>query len=314
VKDHYSKDEMQKASLFILLPTIYTILGIFVFQYPLQEIVSQILFIPLFGGLILLCIGSFLPGERIRNTWIRITGWIVFSFYWATQPNTLYWGEQQDIVNAFLCIAGIYVLFYLAYHEWNSLKTKKKMPHLRWIAGASAIAGIIYFIFELTPLAPWLIESVAAQSAFLLRIATGEEVLLNGPFISYKAAHIRIIFACTAVQSMVIFVGMILPLPNVPWKRKGVGLLITIVPVYLLNLIRNALITYLVGIYGDGFFSIAHNYIGKGGSLIALVLLLFIVVKVVPEVFDHILFLTDLPKEKGPIEVLFKRILGRKGS
>jgi archaeosortase A len=312
VKDQKSKDEMQKASLFIFLPIIYTILGIFVFQYPLQDMVQQILFIPLFGGLLLLCIGSFLPGDVKRNTWLRITGWIVFSFYWATQPNTLYWGEEQDIVNAVLCIAGIFVLFYLAYQDWYSMTTKKRIPSLQWIAGASSLAGLIYFIFELTPLAPWLIESVAAQSAFLLQVATGEQVLLNGPFLSYKAAHIRIIFACTAVQSMVIFVGMILPLPDVPWKRRATGLLITVVPVYLLNLIRNALITYLVGIYGEGFFSIAHNYIGKGGSLIALVLLLFIVVKVVPEVFDHILALTDLPKEKGPLENWAQKFIGRK--
>lgn len=293
---------MQRASLFILLPTLYTILGIFVFQYPLQENIQQLLFIPLFGGLILLCLGSFLPGNHTRNIWLRIIGWIIFSAYWATQPNTLYWGEEQDIVNALLCIVGIYVLFYIAYHDWYSLKNNKSNNSLQWIAGASSIAGLIYFLFELTPLASWLIEVVAAQSAILLSIATGENVVLNGPFLSYKLAHIRIIFACTAVQSMVIFIGMMLPLPNVTWKRKTIGLLITVIPVYFLNLVRNALITYLVGIYGQGFFGIAHNYIGKGGSLIALIILLFIVIRIVPEVFDHILFLTDLPKEIGPIE------------
>ena len=299
---------MQHASLFILLPTIYIILGIFVFQYPLQENIQQILFIPLFGGLILLCLGSFLPGDHTRNIWLRIIGWIVFSAYWATQPNTLYWGEEQDIVNACLCIIGIYVLFYLAYHDWYNLKNKKNNSSLQWIAGASSIAGLIYLIFELTPLASWLIEVVAAQSAMLLSIATGENVVLNGPFLSYKLAHIRIIFACTAVQSMVIFIGMMLPLPTVSWKRKTTGLLITVIPVYLLNLVRNTLITYLVGIYGQGFFGIAHNYIGKGGSLIALIVLLFIVIRVVPEVFDHILALTDLPKETGPIERWIKQV------
>jgi len=303
---------MQRASLFILLPTLYIILGIFVFQYPLQEHIQQLLFIPLFSGLILLCLGSFLPGNHTRNIWLRIIGWIIFSAYWATQPNTLYWGEEQDIVNAFLCIIGIYVLFYLAYHDWYSLKNNKSNSSLQWIAGASSIAGLIYFLFELTPLASWLIEVVAAQSAMLLSLATGENVVLNGPFLSYKLAHIRIIFACTAVQSMVIFIGMMLPLPNVTWKRKTIGLLITVIPVYLLNLVRNALITYLVGINGQDFFGIAHNYIGKGGSLIALIILLFIVIRVVPEVFDHILALTDLPKEIGPIENWIKQVGRRK--
>ncbi|MFH1013307.1 MAG: archaeosortase A [Thermoplasmatota archaeon] len=312
MKDQQIIKEMRQASFFILLPTIYTLLGLFIFQYPLQSTIKQALPIPLFGGLLLLFIGSFLKGNTKRSAWIRISGWIIFSFYWATQPNTLYWGEEQDIVNAFLCIAGIYVLFYLAYHEWHALTKNKKCSNLQWIAGASALAGLIYFVFEMTPLASSLIDLVAGQSAFLLSLATGENILVNGPFLSYHLAHIRIIFACTAVQSMVIFVGMILPLPNVPLNRKILGLLITVVPVYILNLIRNALITYLVGIYGDGFFGIAHNYIGKGGSLIALVLLLFILIKIVPEVFDQILSLIDLPKESGPIERWIRTNIWRK--
>jgi exosortase/archaeosortase family protein len=136
---------------------------------------------------------------------------------------------------------------------------------------------------------------------------------IEPPMISYKDAVIRIIFACTAVQSMVLFVGMILPLPKVPWKRKITGVLITVLPVYLLNLVRNASIVYLVGIYGPSFFGIAHNYIGKAGSLIALVILLFIVAKILPEIFDDILGLFDLPKRNGPLEVWFRnQVLGKK--
>ena len=67
-----------------------------------------------------------------------------------------------------------------------------------------------------------------------------------------------------------------------------------------------------MGTYGNDFFNIAHNIIGKGGSLIALVILLFIVVKIVPEVFDEILNLTDLYKRNGPIEKTIKKLLGGK--
>lgn len=312
VKDQQIQNDIRWASLFIILPTLYTLLGLFVFQYPLQDSIQKILPIPLFGGLILLCIGSSLPGNSQRNAWIRISGWIIFAFYWATQPNTLYWGEQQDIVNAFLCITGVYVLFYFAYHEWYSIIKNKNSSSLQWIAGASSLAGLIYFVFEMTPLASLLIDLVAGQSAFLLSTISGEEVLVNGPFLSYNLANIRIIFACTAVQSMVIFVGMILPLPNVSIHRKVLGIFITVIPVYILNLFRNVLVTYLVGIYGNEFFGIAHNYIGKGGSLIALIILLFIMIKIVPEVFDQILSLFDLPKESGPIESWMRINLWRK--
>jgi len=110
---------------------------------------------------------------------------------------------------------------------------------------------------------------------------------------------------------MVIFVGMILPLSEVTLKRKMYGLLITIVPIYFLNLIRNALIVYLVK-DDPGLFFMAHNVIGKGGSLLALVILLFIVIKILPEVFDEILDLTDLPKGNGPLENFIKKTVWRK--
>ena len=104
---------------------------------------------------------------------------------------------------------------------------------------------------------------------------------------------------------------MISPLNNVEIKKKIYGLLITVLPVYFLNLIRNAGITYLLGANITDFYT-AHNIIGKGGSLLALIILLFIVVKIVPEVFDEIISLTNLPKREGPIEKQFKKIFGVK--
>ena len=182
---------------------------------------------------------------------------------------------------------------------------------LNWVAGLTAIAGIIYFGIEMTPLEMWLREVVAAQSAWLLNIFTGN-VVQSGIHIEWGLAHINIIFACTGVQSMVLFVGMILPLTKVDAKRKFYGLLVTLVPIYFLNLIRNALVTYLTGIYGSDFFSTAHNIIGKGGSLIALVILLLIVIKIVPEVFDEIICLTDLYKRNGPLGQSIKKIWRKK--
>ncbi len=308
VRDKNSENTF--AWVFLIVPTIFVIIGLLFFSYPLPTEIETILPLPLFVGLILLGLGSFLKKENVTNK-LKIAGWAVFSFYWSTQINSLYFAEQGDIVNAFLCIVGIYVFFYIAYHEWLSLKRNEKVECINWIAGASAIAGLVYSIIELTPLATWLIEVVAAQSGWLLNIFTGN-VSVDGRYISYNIAYIRIIFACTAIQSMVLFVGMMLPLTKVNTKRKIYGLLITVVPIYFLNLIRNAGVTYLVGIYGNDFFNIAHNIIGKGGSLIALVILLFIVVKIVPEVFDEILNLTDLYKRNGPIEKTIKKLLGGK--
>ena len=296
------------AFLFIGLPPIYVIIGILFFPYPLDPIVQKAIAIPLFVGLGLLAFGAF---TKLKNSWIaRMSGWIVFSMYWATQPNTLYFGEEQDIVNAMLCIIGIFVLFYFAYHEWYAAKHHLSQQSLRWIAGASAIAGLIYFIIELTPLALWLIEIVAQHSAGLLSLFISG-VSVEGRYILFNNEVIRIIFACTAVQSMVIFIGILIPLKTIDKKRKTLGIIFTIGTVYFLNLVRNASILYLVGVYGPGFFSIAHNYIGKGGSLLALVAILFILGKYMPEIFDEIFNLIDLTKRNGPIETWIKKITKR---
>ena len=311
--ERYSSRDKAIASLFIIVPIIFVIIELVFhpFRYPgtetiLEETTSIFLFLSLF----LLLIGFLIRKEELGNK-IKILGWAIFAFFWSTQINTLYFGEEGDFINAFLCVAGIFLLFFIAYQEWISLKTKKQIGCLNWAAGVAAIAGIIYFGIELTPLEMWLREVVAGQSAWLLNIFTGN-VHYEGVYIGWEQARVTIIFACTGEQSMVIFVGMILPLKNVNAKKKLYGLLVTVVPVYFLNLVRNALVVYLTGVYGPEFFPTAHNIIGKGGSLVALIILLVIVIKVIPEVFDEILGLTDLYKGDGPLEQSFKKIWGKK--
>ena len=304
-----SNSEGNIAWLFLIVPTILIILGVLYFGYPISEETRMILSIPLFISLILLIAGFFLKVRFANN--LKITGWVVFGFFWSTKINELYFGVDGDIVNAFLCVAGIYVLFYMAYHEWLSLKKKEKVECLNWFAGVASLAGLIYFIVELTPIAPWLIETVAAHSGWLLNLFIGN-VEVYGPNIYIDGVFVvNIIFACTAMQSMVIFVGMILPLRKVSLNKKFYGLLATAVPVYFLNMVRNGLISYLLAEDITSFY-IAHNIIGKGGSLIALVILLLIVIKIVPEVFDEIICLTDLYKRNGPLEKSFSKVFRRK--
>ena len=296
--------------LFLLIPAFLLVIGYTL--YPFSPIVKTLLIIPIFVGLILLFIG-FLLNKKYPGVLLRIIGWCIFGFFWSTQPAFLFFSEGEDFVNASICVIGVFVLFYFAYHEWLSIsKNYKSVSCLNWIAGAASISGLIYYTFEITPLTQWLIEIVAYQSGWFLNIFTGG-VEVFGDNIYYNGEYtVTIIFACTAVQSMVIFIGMILPLKKVEIKKIMYGLIVTIIPVYLLNLMRNALIIFLMGENITSFY-IAHNILGKSGSLIALVALLFIVSKIVPEVFDEIICLIDLRKRKGPIENFMKKIfLGRK--
>jgi archaeosortase A (PGF-CTERM-specific) len=300
------------AILFLLIPTIMLIVGYFIYPYDPDpdRLVMKLLQIPIFLSLILLGIGFLIKKDGIGNK-IKILGWMVFAFYWSTQPATLYISEGGDVFNAVVCIIGVYVLSYIAYHEWLSLKRNENIGCLNWIAGASCIAGLVYYIIERTALQDWMIKVTADQSAWVINaiigdgVAVGDGIFFNGHYV------VTIIFACTAIQAMAIFIGMIGVIPKVDIKRRVYGLLVTLIPIYFLNLFRNAMVVFLVG-NNITDFNIAHNYISKTGSLITLIILLFIVIKIIPEIFDEIISLTDLYKRNGPLEKIAKKIIGRK--
>src|SRR5439155_10578682 len=115
---------------------------------------------------------------------------------------------------------------------------------------------------------------------------------------------VTVILACTAIQSMMIFVAAIACL-RAPVKRKIWGYLVTAPPIYLLNIFRNAGIVYGYkdlqwSMFGMDPFEWMHSYVGKIGSLLALVVIALAVFTLLPELHSNILDLFDLRKRKAP--------------
>ena len=162
------------ALIFFLIPSIMLILGFFVYpiSFPPSEISLILAKIPMFIGLILLAFGFICKQKNLGHI-IRMSGWVVFAFFWSTMPYFLYASEGNDIFNAVVCFIGVYVLVYLAYHEWLSLKLNEEISCLKWIAGASGFAGIIYWGIEFTFLGPALLRIVAEHSAATLNLIMG---------------------------------------------------------------------------------------------------------------------------------------------
>ncbi len=292
--------------LFFISPTIMLWCGFIFFPYPSSPAVYPVVYFPLFLGLLLLGCGFFLKQKKIGSI-LKIIGWTAFTLFWSLLPSYLYFSEDGDIFNAAVCVIGVYVLMYMAYHEWLSVQLDEYPSCLQWIAGGTFIAGMIYFVFdsEIFPLfKQGLIELVAEHSMLLMNLF-GWSASRNGSVIMYQTTSVTIIFACTAIQSMVLFIGMLGALSGAPPKRRLLGIGITVIPIYFLNLFRNASVIYLVG-ENITDFNLAHNVLAKAGSLISLIILLFITFKITPELYDEIRGITRLPYRRGPLETLLR--------
>jgi exosortase/archaeosortase family protein len=119
---------------------------------------------------------------------------------------------------------------------------------------------------------------------------------------------VSIILACTALQSIMVFVGLFAG-TLATWQKKVKASIVVAGLVYVLNLIRNAGIIWFYG-QGHASFWIMHDAIGKGGSLLAMVLIAFGVFRYFPEFFQALVGVLDLIERDGPIERALK--IGRR--
>jgi phosphatidylserine decarboxylase len=296
------------------------------------SILAEILVI---GSLVILSLGYFFSSkthvifgkkfpEKIGHN-LSIVGWLLLGFFWWIQVE--HYILANDPVNGFICALAMPFFGYLAIHEYLSIRWNSKYEPLRWLAAMTVVAGGIYFFVERVPiLSGWLIQVVAEQSIWILNsfdfstslgsldygegsryyrpVSENEEVLISveaGDWRSPDSISLSIVLACTALQSMIIFVGGVV-CTKAPLKRRFYAFLATVPAIYLLNLIRNAGVIWLTyeHIWGDDTFFLAHSVLGKVGSLIALVFLAIAVFHFLPEMQESILGVIDLPLRKAP--------------
>jgi len=106
---------------------------------------------------------------------------------------------------------------------------------------------------------------------------------------------VAFILACSALQSMAVFIGAIVALNSVHWKRRARALVIAIPTIHVLNVFRNAGIVWLTDTYGEwslsgmGIFDFAHSYAAKIASLFAMFLMAIALFDLLPELHRHIM-------------------------
>ena len=231
-------------------------------------------------GLALL-MASALSGRRSLSG----LGWILFGVHWLKQP--AHYLAIGDHFNVLLTLA---VALFCLYVGWIILAKGCRSRSCDWASSAVAVGGFAYFPFaELAPLRNWLINETAELTLLLLRALDVPAVTGGGSVIVLNGHSVEIVLACTAIESMALFAGVVLSV-QAPLNRKLAALLASVPVIYALNLIRNIFVVAAYGgeWFGDGSFYLAHNVIAKAGSAVALFAIAYVVFMLLPELLEMI--------------------------
>jgi exosortase H (IPTLxxWG-CTERM-specific) len=101
-------------------------------------------------------------------------------------------------------------------------------------------------------------EWIARASGFTLNLF-GEQTSVRGTLLTSPRFSVNIYHGCNAVLATSIYLSAVLAFPS-RWKEKGMGFLVGIPSIQVINLAR-ILSLYYIGIYWPKFFEMAHGYV-----------------------------------------------------
>jgi archaeosortase A (PGF-CTERM-specific) len=236
-------------------------------------------------------------------------GWAAFSIHWGYQP--LHYLEILDYANVLLTIVVTLFCVFVAvimFHEYRegplSILNNRKILHSKFsvqdrtdflditsmITSACALGALVYFPFaNLTSLNTWIIGGVTSQIVWVLQYFDIPAYLIAWNMITLNGHTVEIILACTAIESIALFMGLIGSV-RAPLRRLATAFIVSVPVIYVLNLIRDIFVVVAYGEqwFGADSFIIAHNYIAKAGSGIALFAISYAVLRILPELLGMI--------------------------
>lgn len=255
-------------------------------------------------------------------------GWILTGFFFFNDTSTYL--DKSDLVLTIMSAACLPAAIGISIWE-KRCRRKEESEALHWFRGAIFYAGFPYMLIAHVPwlnvLAIWFI---AWQSGLLLSFVGLDSVTLgdtyvntaNGPvlwtewtgnkwFITQPMGEhpfytdllmdgttipISFVLACTAIQSMIIFVGATVVL-DIDVRKRIRALIITLPVIHILNLFRNAGLIWLHQTYeewnwlGLSIFDFGHLYAARVISLAAMFLMAIILFELLPTLHRNVLVL-----------------------
>ncbi len=226
----------------------------------------------------------------MKRSILSVLGWILFGLFWLGQPS--HYLELDDYFNAILSLVASIFCFYMA---WMVLCRGFRCKACFWASYAAAICGIIYFPFsEIDSLQHLLIGLTTIITTKILLMMSVPVTNQSWNTLTLNGQTVEIVLACTAIESIALFAGVILSV-RAPLGRRMCALVASAVIIYCLNIIRNAFVLMAFGWewFGSESFEIAHNIIAKAGSTFALLAVAYLVFMFLPElleVIDELMF------------------------
>ena len=283
----------------------------------------------LFGilGVILLAFGYFRASSN--GSILAIIGWPMIGLHFYM--DVPYYVEIQDPVLILMTAAGLPLTIAVSAWDGRNISQGIEDEALIWARGAIALSTGPYLIMAHVPIFNVIAVWITAWSAntFLafsghdgyvigaMLVDTGTTDVLwsewqgnrwilttqlgdagfHAPLLDQTSGQptVSFVMACSAAQSMAVFIGALFAIRTAPWQRRMRALLVTVPTIFVLNTFRNAGIVWLHVTYpqwellGVTMFDFAHSYAAKAGSLFAMFLMALVLFDLLPEMHRHIM-------------------------
>jgi len=282
----------------------------------------------------LTCLGFAFHSKHINARLFSPLGWVCIGIYFYL--GTEHYVEISDPVLIFMSVAALPVC--IAYGGWEAVlvRENRTVESVEWLRGAvfwSAMpylaiqhipllnAGVVWFTAWNTSLfLQWTGAGDIHLGQMMVDLGTtsvtwadwgGNRWLLTDtlgeggfyvPMIHSDGTEVNIgfILGCSALQSMIVFVGAIVAVQGSSWKRRVRALMVTIPLIHILNVFRNAGIIWMHVEYqavwnlnGMNIFDFGHAYAAKFLSLGAMFLIALVLFDLMPKLHTHVITVLD---------------------
>ncbi len=291
--------------------------------------IGQISLLIIFIGLV--CLGTSFHSNSDWCKWLSPPGWICIGVYFYLGAEHYF--KIDDPVLIFMSLGALPVC--MAYAGWDAINTRegRTIPSLQWLRGAVFWSAMPYLAIQHVPLLNASVVWFTAWNTSLMLQWTGAgdihlgqmmvdlgggrevswqnwegnrwlltDTLGEGGFYvpmenaDGSSINVGFVLGCSALQSMIVFVGALVAVQEAPWKRRARALFITIPVIHVLNVFRNAGIIWMHisyagnwDLWGINIFDFGHAYAAKFLSLSAMFIMALVLFELLPKLHEHVL-------------------------